>query len=177
MVHPKEGKQYKLRLIKGSTTVDVGFFDANSSLSAGAQTLDNGSWTVQLFEDNVLKQNYCTIILAAAAEPAFVNAQLGGSGWSNDYTTSWPETKEVTADVVNMPAGVSYGWAWGSTKPVVGGTAEIHNTITESGGRLSTSLQISGNQTFWLTAITPTSGNTGTVVAVYAYYARHISDD
>ena len=177
MIHPKEGKQYKLRLIKGSTTVDVGFFDANSSLSAGAQTLDNGSWTVQLFEDNVLKQNYCTIILAAAAEPAFVNAELDGSPWNANYSTGFPGTKQVAADVVNMPAGTKYGWVWGDNQPTVGDSVTIHDLLTESGEHISGTLSVGGNRTYWLTAITETSENTGTVVAVYQYYCKHYSDD
>ena len=177
MVHPQEGKQYKLRLIKGGTTVDVGFFDANSSLSAGAQTLDNGSWTVQLFEDNVLKQNYCTLIIAQPQAEGFSNVKNNGADWNSNLTDGFTTTHNITGNVGGFPAGTKYGMMWRNDMPTVGSTYEVNNEFTESGGAISGSVTTSEGNKFWLVAYTPGTGNQGTILSVYPYYIYYPYQD
>lgn len=81
MINAGAGKTYRLVLEKGGVQTVLGTF-SDGSLSVGAQTLANGSYTVKLTEDNVAIETWATIVVNAPVASGFSNVMFNGQAWN-----------------------------------------------------------------------------------------------
>lgn len=179
MLNAAAGKTYRLMLEKGGVQTVLGTF-SNGSLSVGAQTLANGSYTVKLTEDNVAVETWATIVVNAPVASGFSNVTFNGQAWSRnvaepDGTANVAGNFDGEADYVlfkkydNAPAA-------GDTVTKSAQTAvSITNGAFSAGSMM---FDTEGNN--YLLAVKHgegQSGNDWTIVEVYPYFCSHYQDD
>lgn len=178
MINAAAGKTYRLVLEKGGTTTVLGTF-SNGSLSVGAQTLANGSYTVKLTEDNVAIETWATIVVNAPVVSGFSNVTFNGQAWNSNKAES-----DYTANV----AGNFDGEATHVTLKQYANAPNVGDTVTKNAqtciaidnGAFSAGsmmLDVEGNN--YLVAIKHgegQSGNDWTIVDVYPYYVSHYEE-
>lgn len=175
MINAGAGKTYRLVLEKGGVPTVLGTF-SNGSLSVGAQTLANGSYTVKLTEDNVAIETWGTIVVNAPVASGFSNVTFNGQAWNANNSES-----DGTANVAGNYDGEAtvVAFVHNEGTPQVGDTvsrAESTTTPITDGAFTGNSLLFNGEGKNWLLALKHGSGQSGndwTIDGVYEYYCSH----
>lgn len=178
MINAGAGKTYRLVLEKSGVQTVLGTF-SNGSLSVGAQTLANGSYTVKLTEDNVTIETWGTIVVNAPVASGFSNVTFNGQAWNANNSEP-----DGTANVAgNYDGEATYvAFKQYASAPNVGDTVtkNAQTCVAINDGAFSAGSMIldsEGNN--YLLALKHgegQSGNDWTIVEVYPYFCSHYQD-
>ena len=178
MINAGAGKTYRLILEKGGVQTVLGTF-SNGSLSVGAQTLANGSYTVKLTEDNVAIETWGTIVVNAPVASGFSNVLYSGQPWNSTKSES-DGSASVSGNYDGEATVVAF--VRNENTPQVGDTVTRAESVTvaiTNGSFSSSGLVFNGEGKNWLCALKRGSGQSGndwTVDGVYEYFCSHYDE-
>lgn len=179
MINAGAGKTYRLVLEKGGVQTVLGTF-SNGSLSVGAQTLANGSYTVKLTEDNVAIETWATIVVNAPVVSGFSNVKMDYVAWDSNRTSD-ESMVSVTGD--HQGESTVVGFVQGSTKPQAGAVITLdasHRGNIENGSFSKGNIALSSVDYTWMVAAYQAQGQSGdqyTIEDVWNYNAIYHTDD
>lgn len=178
MINAAAGKTYRLMLEKGGVQTVLGTF-SNGSLSVGAQTLANGSYTVKLTEDNVAIETWATIVVNAPVASGFSNVTFNGQAWNSTKSES-DGTANVTGNFNGEATHVMFKQSENAPSPGDTLTRNAQTCVAITDGAFSAGsmiFDIEGKN--YLVAVkhgAGQSGNDWTVVETYQYFCSHYID-
>lgn len=178
MINAGAGKTYRLVLEKSGVQTVLGTF-SNGSLSVGAQTLANGSYTVKLTEDNVAIETWGTIVVNAPVASGFSNVTSYGQPWNSNKSES-DGSLSVAGNYDGEATVVAF--VLGDNAPQVGGSVSRPESTTiaiNNGSFTSSGLMFAGEGKNWMCALKRGSGQSGndwTVDGVYEYFCSHYQE-